>query len=336
MSRFRGAPRHGEVRRRALGPEVRRLRPPLQGPDVEDVEKPEEAVLKPVVEEKVVVAKSPEPKKSEPKKVEKAEEVSAKSDNAASQKDVFEQQLEKQKPASDNPVVKKVKKDEAIAFVSERKETPEAASESPKLVKKPVNKKTEIPTEIPPEWNWFQTPLKLEVADGRVEIVPAAKVELDSTIGSKEVVAQVKPIKRAPEAKKVVASTLKVKRVVVGANTQKPFAKALGKMAKLREKRSGVAVRKTSVRAEVVRPATTALKRLQNMLQLICKDGLESSVDKDYSSMENMENSPAFEETEHNNEALVETAGFENYRGSGSSFSLRVNELIRSGEWLRD
>lgn len=300
------------------------------------LEKPEEAVLKAVVEEKVVVAKKSEPKKNESKKIVKAEEVTVKSDDAAPQKDVVEQQREKQKPASNKPAVKKVEKDESIAFVSERKELAKAASESPKLVKKPVNKKTEIPTEIPPEWNWFQTPLKLEVADGKVEIVPAAKVESDSSIGSKKVVARAKPIERVFEAKKVMAGTLKVERVVVGANTQKPFAKALGKMAKLREKRSGVAVRKTSVRAEVVRPAATALKRLQDMLQLICKDGLEPSVDKDYSSMGSMENSPAFEETEPDNEAPVEPAGFENYRGSGSSFSLRVNELIRSGEWLRD
>lgn len=300
------------------------------------LEKPEEAELKPVAEEKVVVAKKPERKKAEPKKIEKADEisVSVKSNNAVPKKDEVVQQPERQKTTS-KPVVKKVEKDESIAFASERKELEKAVVESPKLIKKPV-KKAEIPTEIPPEWNWFQTPLKLEVADGKVEIVPVAKVESGSAADLKTVVAQAKPIKMAPEAKKVVVSTSKAKRVMVGANTQKPFAKALGKMAKLREKRSGVAVRKTSVRPEVVRPATTALKRLQDMLQLICKDGMEPSDDENFSYVESMENSPAFEEAEPENERPVETAEFDSYRGSGSSFSMRVNELIRSGEWLKD
>lgn len=90
-----------------------------------------------------------------------------------------------------------------------------------------------MPTEVPPVWGWFQTPLRLEVVDGKIEIVPSEN--------ERPVV-----IKVAPSVKKlvvVVEVRAEKKEIEIKAkgNAEKPFMKAMAKMAKLKEKRSGQA-----------------------------------------------------------------------------------------------
>lgn len=219
-----------------------------------------------------------------------------------------------------------------------------------KAVKK--TRPVEIPTEVPPEWNWFQTPLKLEMTDGKVEIVSDKTnnnpVKIDHVNSGK---IEVKTSPRAPKTNNVVKED-RVKVVVAPEKaqekfTEKPFVKALGKMAKLKERRltaGSSPVTKTSSPV-VVREAVMALKRLQDMVRFIgrraepiasieSEEVVEAGQAAGEEDAANSIGSMAIDEmaSEQGSQSVLNSS----YRGSGSSFSMRVNELIRSGAWLRD
>ncbi len=321
------------------------------------LEKPEEALLKPVVEERTVVVSKAEPKKAEPKKAEpkkvEPKKAELKKIEVVDEKpeQVLKGQLEGKKEAAKPLPAKNVKESPSNSAVTKaEKDSRETARGNEKgiggvEVERPIKiehkspRRAKVPTEIPPEWNWFQTPLKLEVDGGNVEIVPAVEIRPQTKNAAPAVSRQVAPIKKAAQVEKAGKDDLKRKRNAASVNAQKPFEKALLKMAKLKEKRVEVSVKTISKKTEVVRPASVALKRLQDMLQLICKDSSELEADVENEEITVLENSEAAENSEFEEEPKTITPsseGDKSYAGSGSSFSRRVNELIRSGEWLRD
>lgn len=219
-----------------------------------------------------------------------------------------------------------------------------------KAVKKA--KSVEIPTEVPPEWNWFQTPLRLEMTDGKVEIVSDKASNNPSRIDdANSGKIEMKSSPRAPKRHKVVSEGRE--KVVVASEkaqekfAEKPFVKALGKMAKLKERRLAAGsspVTKTSSPV-VVREAVMALKRLQDMVRFIgrragpiasieSEEVVEAARADGEEDAANSIGSVANDEiaSEQGSQSVLNSS----YRGSGSSFSMRVNELIRSGAWLRD
>ena len=87
--------------------------------------------------------------------------------------------------------------------------------------------------EIPPEWNWFSTPLKLEFSGGNVEIVPVGKprdiqlVSIVARLPSDPSVYEAEPFSGPSD------ETGEAQKIAVPA-TDKPFVSALARMAKLR------------------------------------------------------------------------------------------------------
>jgi hypothetical protein len=92
--------------------------------------------------------------------------------------------------------------------------------------------------EVPPEWNWFNTPLKLEISGGNVEIVSAgapkdvALVTVVARLPAGLFVDAVEPVSGQPASE----SNSEADLMPVLAS-EKPFVSALAKMAKLRRGR---------------------------------------------------------------------------------------------------
>ncbi|MEW6709024.1 MAG: hypothetical protein AB1403_04310 [Candidatus Riflebacteria bacterium] len=213
----------------------------------------------------------------------------------------------------------------------------------PVTVAKPVKKARKprvhaVETEIPPEWNWFSTPLKLDVSDGKLEIVadPEKKVVTQHPAKSKTVEFKEENI-ALPEDKPVS---------IQQSTAEKPFARALAKMNQLKEKRQGLKKPVINKIPAVVARSEAALKRIQDMVKNICSEEvLENAIAEENTGENSTEKSSesSVEASESQPTIAISTpsingnnASESSYTGSGSSFSLRLNELIRSGAWLQD
>ncbi len=212
----------------------------------------------------------------------------------------------------------------------------------PIMAAKPVKKSRkprsqEIETEVPPEWNWFSTPLKFDVNDGKLEIVADP---------GKKMVNQPLTVSRPVQITEEIAEVSEEKPVLNHQiRFEKPFAKALAKMNKLKERRQGVKKPVINKVPAVVARSEAALKRIQGMVRNICSDevlenataeekAVDSSAEVAETSVEASENQSV---TAISSLSVNESQSEESsYTGSGSSFSMRVNELIRSGAWLQD
>jgi hypothetical protein len=132
-----------------------------------------------------------------------------------------------------------------------------------------------VPSEIPPEWNWFQKPLRIALTDGRVQI---QVVDHDLAPPSEEMPRAAVPesIARPQElgATRVVPpvaelSTTGSPEAGKGEDGEKPFARALQKMVRTKARREAEAQR-----SQVVLPShggapdkvPGALQRLQKAL----------------------------------------------------------------------
>lgn len=210
-------------------------------------------------------------------------------------------------------------------------------------VKKAVKRvrKETVPTEVPPEWNWFSKPLKIEMAAGKLEIKADSATE---------------KVVRLVSSPRIVEKTVKLATVEVSAINSKavpmveqPFSRALAKMAKLREKRAASPVKAEKKPAKVVEDATAALNRLQDMLKLIKSTSRSLEVCEETIALDEKETGVELESKEvvvaadKVEAGSIVVAPYQNkvnekreYVGSDSSFSKKVNELIRSGAWLRD
>lgn len=219
--------------------------------------------------------------------------------------------------------------------------------------RKKAAKVEEIPTEIPAEWNWFSKPLKLSFAEGKTVIVPSdepGEVVLASTTAVK--VQQTVTVVAHSESEDTEEA------VEVAPETGRPFMAALAKMAKLRQMRATYA----AARPEIKQPEPVAdaemspsLRRIGEMLRMLeekldrraaaSMESAEKSLVEDSSEVSSSAAStaetedkaaPVADGTSEKEEVSAEPQFKPYYGGSGSSFSNRVNELIKRGEWLRD
>lgn len=211
-------------------------------------------------------------------------------------------------------------------------------------------------TVVPPEWNWFSTPLKAELKHGQVEIVPAiapidfklvsvAAKTVDST-GIAVVKSQPAAVEDGYAGEKKVAAPVM--------DSHKPFAKALERMAKIRRIRESrekkAAEKKEEVRqVTVVDEVSPSMRKLGETLRKL-SEKLEKSPAGVSVSSGTSESSVSPTEADFEEAPPVNaTGGSESlesdainsqlqpyYSGSGSSFSNRVNELIKKGSWLKD
>lgn len=256
-------------------------------------------------------------------------------------------------PSSDNASVEEKK------VVKSVEKTTKKAKKAKKAKKQVVEEDSLV---VPPEWDWFSTPLKIEISQGQVEIVPAKSLR---QVQLNTVVAKIPAGLFEPVVVEKVASADETTSEAV-ASTSKPFAAAVARMAKIRQLRDAREARESSkgVVVETVAPAASSptMRRMGEVIKdLVIKlDRLpvpvEPSVDAISASPDATETvipSPSVESTTNVVEDVavapvaaqeasekLETTG-ENqfkpyYAGSGSSFSNRVNEMIRRGQYLKD
>jgi hypothetical protein len=223
---------------------------------------------------------------------------------------------------------------------------------------------------VPPEWDWFKTPLKVELSQGKVEIVAAVEVAVASVSENVAVVEAKPAVVSADPAPVVVPAREKDEPAAVTAVEEKPFALALARMAKIRQIRaareeakpqtvvdSGSAVEKSSPTmqrmGDVIEQLIVKLDRNASASAAIAGGAsgaavAEPSVDTTSAAVATeeaaVEPAASFEEAqpvkasggseEPESEESMKFKPY--YSGSGSSFSTRVNEMIKRGDWLKD
>jgi len=227
-----------------------------------------------------------------------------------------------------------------------------AAAPSLEEPRKPVAKKRRAvrvvdESEIPQEWNWFDTPLKIEISEGHVEIVPSEKVSV---------------INLLPETPKIDDSVIlnpsmsaSEDNIRVDLASEKPFVAALARMGRLRSSRSALIAENPELEKAVAARRSESIAKLQEAVALLCNkleatdarhsaSNLEpvndSPVVKEDASAIAVETAPAVEsdETVKSLQAGAEegSAAYEHrfvpyYSGSGSALSGRINDLVVKG-----
>ncbi|HNX76250.1 MAG TPA: hypothetical protein PLM07_16020 [Candidatus Rifleibacterium sp.] len=246
-------------------------------------------------------------------------------------------------------VIKKAKEARvANVAVSETLPAKEKQAVRPRKSRKKA-KVEEIPTEIPAEWNWFSKPLKLNLEPGKAKISLAdsdheIKLNESEKIASTpvEVAVQVaKPFVDEVDALEV-APAASSEPIIAEPQTVRPFMMALAKMARIRQMRHAAVSAKAVPAPESLSPS---MQRLGAALKAIC-DRVESSVAPEQTSVESVseetetiDNSPSEASVASDNveQAVAEPVSepvvepVRPYGGSGSSFSQRVNDLLKSG-----
>lgn len=258
-----------------------------------------------------------------------------------------------------------------------------AAKPSAKLSVDPVKKakqprrarkaKKEVEPEdssvVPPEWNWFNTPLKLELTEGRVEIVSSAK---PAQIKLLNVVVELPEPSREPVVTEPIAVTPALVAVKVAAAEPKSFAQASLKMAELRRNREVREEKRSHERAlssgkvvmyspsmrkigEVIQELKIKLDRrpavvvpaapVMSAVEAVVVEEAGNIADK--GSLADEPATIGFEEAAplpvatDSGSAGIDSAGETTqftpyYSGSGSSFSSKVNDMISRGQYLRN
>lgn len=243
----------------------------------------------------------------------------------------------KAEPVVATPAVKAV---ETMATLSESE--PRKTLAKRRKAAKPVDE-----SEIPQEWNWFDTPLKIEVSDGHVEIVPSVTVS------------GVQSLSEAPKIKESVAfnpsAGTSEENIRVDLASEKPFVAALARMGRLRSNRSAVIAENPELEKAVAARRSESIARLQEAVASLCQKleatepihvGLNLEPDKASpvaiedafaadesapvveSADESQESSPVVAE---NTVSTAEPKFVPYYSGSGSELSSRINDLILKG-----
>ncbi|MGM0599135.1 MAG: hypothetical protein ACQETH_04875 [Candidatus Rifleibacteriota bacterium] len=264
----------------------------------------------------------------------------------------------KQKKASDKPV--KVKKSQSpeeelpkapeadIKQKSVEKKKPARAAKAPSTKRRKVQSKkttTEIPTEVPPEWNWFKAPLKVDRVKGKVSISSG----LDA-------IESIRPVhkehgkdskERAVEKIKEVATKTEVKE-------KKPFARALARMAKLKAKRSSSnaksRLQQLKAAEKPLEKVSPALKRINDLLQKLKvqsnamqmtqrlferhASSANSSLDSAEAISPDNDSSRGALSSCHKANATTGVADDASKSSVSGGLSMRMREFVRSGTWL--
>jgi hypothetical protein len=258
--------------------------------------------------------------------------------------------VEKVKPVA-APVEKKVEKEEKAPKVGKK------AEKQPKTVKK-ARKTTKtvepVPTEIPAEWNWFSQPLKLSFDDGKAVIEKsendkAISLSLEEKIRLETAV--VEPATTSEEESQPADAVTPVAEP----SLEKPFTLALAKMARIRQMRlqNSVVSEEEVVEAKAAE-LSPSLKAMGSILRELCEkfdkrqekasnslaapektETVEVAVEQRVEAVEQdvVESAPEAETaTTTEVEASATDLGLKPYySGSGSSFSARIDSMLKQG-----
>ncbi len=197
-----------------------------------------------------------------------------------------------------------------------------------------VDKKADvIPTEIPPEWNWFSAPLEIKMAKGKVEIVRSQASVAASDAHVSPAVTAVEVVATEFDSEKVPA----ILQVAVKSCVDRPFKNALNRMARIRVLRAERKDRSVDSSAKAFSPAAV---RLSEVLRSLCQKMPDSdrAVATDVSKTEEVTDDFPVDllVTDLHND-MVETAVSDSdknddeihYAGSGSSYSNRIISLLK-------
>jgi hypothetical protein len=168
-------------------------------------------------------------------------------------------------PAAEAKKPEVKKQPEAVKNAAEDKTVTPVAERKAKKVVVQKRRAVAVPTEVPPEWDWFSTPLKLEVEDdGKVELLPGTgKVTLDEKLRDAVAIEPGLVNETQKRFQRIVVSRLPEKALDKKNETEeKPFSMALSKMKRLK------AGRKASVK-HMPEVGSPSLKRLQGMLHYL-------------------------------------------------------------------
>jgi hypothetical protein len=218
----------------------------------------------------------------------------------------------------------------------------------------------EIPTEVPAEWNWFSKPLRVALGEGKARIEPDSagkeiklsdheKIRFEPvTVESKEVVempSEIAPVQVDVEAD--AANEARVSEVPESAPaTEKPFMIALARMARIKQMRQSHSMNEKKIE-KPSREVSPSMRRLGDVIKVLCDrlDKRVAATQENLSSIAGVQNSVVA--SSEDSVVAVESNGDNNdnndkdgheegafkpyYGGSGSSFSQRINSMIRSG-----
>jgi hypothetical protein len=177
----------------------------------------------------------------------------------------------------------------------------------------------------------------MKMSEGKVELVPSQEVK-SLSLGVRTTVAipvEIKVALQAPQTKDVQVSI------------QKPFARALAKMAQIKQKRSLKAA--SDAKPEKVKKESVSMRRLRDMVRHICSQSSDSpkntemydaaKIDEEVLTAETKAIEPIKPYVSASNSMFAVKESVKeprSYTGSGSNFSNRIQELVRSGAWLKD
>lgn len=254
--------------------------------------------------------------------------------------------------AEKKPVTEK--KAEKIVNVEKKDEKQSKPAKKAKKTKKTVEP---VPTEIPAEWNWFAQPLKLSFNDGKAVIDKSEGDKSISLSSEEKVSSESEAIDMAvsEEEKQPVAAVA----AIAEPSVEKPFVLALAKMARIRQMRSqnAAASEEKTVETKVVAELSPSMKAMGSMLRELCEkldkraetasealsaadktETVEAVVEKpvdaaEQNSLETASNATeAVAVSEEKTETSTEDLKLKPYySGSGSSFSARIDSMLKQG-----
>lgn len=215
------------------------------------------------------------------------------------------------------------------------------------LAKTPAKRRNAVKkadeTVVPPEWNWFNTPLKLEISNGRVEIIsetPHREFVFESVVV------------RLPDNFGSVAQYESAAKIEAPA--EKPFVKALARMAKLRYSRLAAVKEDPQLAQAVAKQKCETLEQLREAVVMLCgklDKSEKASADQALAgstvevALPNEIEPVIVDEVPINSESkslVVDVPGVDEadaveyefapyYSGSGTGLSSRINDLLSNG-----
>ncbi len=248
------------------------------------------------------------------------------------------------------------KKIEKTVSVEKKAEKPVKSTKKAKKARKAVES---VPTEIPAEWNWFAQPLKLSFDNGKA-VIDRSENDKAISLSSGEKVVAGSPVVAdvvVPEEEKqsVEAATIES----IEPSVEKPFMLALAKMARIRQMRQQKATGEVDV--VEVKPAelSPSLKAIGSKLRELCEklerrdmsasDSLTASEKTEPVAAADTQVEVADQTTQEASPVTTEATATETvsseqvatpsadlslkpyYSGSGSSFSSRINSMLKQG-----
>jgi len=246
------------------------------------------------------------------------------------------------------------KKAEKTVTIEKKDEKQSRPAKKAKKAKKTVEP---VPTEIPAEWNWFAQPLKLSFNDGKAVIDKSEEDKAISLSSEEKVRTESATVDMAvSEEEKQPATAV---AAIAEPSVEKPFVLALAKMARIRQMRSqnaAVSEEKT-VETKTVAELSPSMKAMGSMLRELCEkldkraetaseslsaadktETVEAVVEKQVEAADqsSLESASGAAETVAVSEEKTETSTDDlklkpYYSGSGSSFSARIDSMLKQG-----